>query len=95
MRSSLFRPTLRGFSGDAGWKLAADIRAFCAAARGRCWQQTGASDAQQVEAWLTWATDYADAIDPLVGALRMPESPEPSPDELRPYLRGWNPYGPS
>jgi hypothetical protein len=50
---------------------------------------------EQAEAWLAWAAKYADAIDPLSEALVMPQSREPSPDELRPYLRAGNPYGPT
>jgi DNA-binding IscR family transcriptional regulator len=72
----------------AAWRLAADIRSFCSAARGA----VGHSEA--AVAWLAWATAYADAIDPMSEALAMPQSREPSPEELRPYLRGWNPYGP-
>jgi hypothetical protein len=71
----------------ASWRLAADTRSFCLAAR------SVASDSEEAE-WLAWATKHADAIDPLSEALAVPESREPSPDELRPYLRGWNPYGP-
>jgi F0F1-type ATP synthase epsilon subunit len=71
------------------WRLAADIRSFCSAARG-----ANGGRSEETEAWLLWAMDYAHDIDPLSAAPVMPQSREPSPDELRPYLRGWNPYGP-
>lgn len=77
----------------AAWRLAAEIRAFCSAAQ-TVSPSTSASGAQEAEEWLAWATAYADAIDPLGGSLSMPESPDPSPDDLRPYVHGWNPYGP-
>ena len=72
------------------WRFAADIRSFCSAAR-----RADGGRSEETEAWLLWAMGYAHAIDPLSGAPPvMPQSREPSPDELRPYLRGWNPYGP-
>jgi hypothetical protein len=70
------------------WRLAADIRSFCSAAR------RAAGHSEEAKTWLAWATNHADAIDPLSEAVVVPQSREPSPDELRPYLRGWNPYGP-
>jgi hypothetical protein len=70
------------------WRLAADIRSFCSAAR------SATGDSEEAEAWLAWATEYAHAIDPLPEAPVVPQIREPSPDELRPYLRRWNPYGP-
>lgn len=72
----------------AAWGLATDIRSFCSAAR-----SAALGRSEEAEAWLAWATKYADAIDPLSEALVMPESREPSADELRPYVRGWSPYG--
>lgn len=73
----------------AAWELAADIRSFCSAAT-----RALGSRSEEAETWLRWAIHYADDIDPLSGALVMPQTREPSPDELTPYLRGWNPYGP-
>jgi hypothetical protein len=66
------------------WRLAADIRSFCSAAT------SVADDTEETEAWLAWATEYAGVLDPLSEALVVPQNREPSPDELRPYLRGWN-----
>ena len=54
----------------------------------------GANGEANAEEWLAWAIAYADAIDPLRRAFEMPSNPEPSPEQLKPYLQGLNPYGP-
>ncbi|MFE3856787.1 hypothetical protein ACFXPN_37340 [Streptomyces griseorubiginosus] len=60
------------------WRQAAEIRAFCQAAR--------ASDAPVVadEAdWLEWAEAYAEQLDPLQGPLRTPPDPPAGREVLR------------
>ena len=44
--------------------------------------------------WLAWARAYADEIDPTIGLVAGPEEVEPGPEDLRPYLGRWSPYGP-
>jgi hypothetical protein len=44
--------------------------------------------------WVDWIAAYRDGIDPLKHPPVMPEAPDPSPEDLRPFLKGWNPYGP-
>lgn len=46
------------------------------------------------EEWLGWAHRYAERVNPLRYVLRMPELRKPAPDDLKPFLNGWNPYGP-
>ncbi|MEV0065656.1 hypothetical protein [Amycolatopsis sp. NPDC050768] len=67
------------------WELADRIRAFCQAAN-----RSGHGDGD----WLAWARAYADEIDPTTGLMTGPEDVEPGPDDLRPYLGRWSPYGP-
>lgn len=77
----------------AVWRFADEIRSFCSAAR-----DSGAvatDDSGEAAAWLAWALRYAEAVDPLSGALPIPEKVEPTPDQLRPYLDGWNPNWPT
>ena len=74
------------------WRQASEIRGFIEAVRARD-GATWAVDPKS-EAWLTWAAEHADSIDPLVGPLSMPEPPEPTPSALEPFLNGWSPYGP-
>jgi hypothetical protein len=43
--------------------------------------------------WLAWADSYANRIDPLFGQLPMPADSAFKPEDLKPFLDGWNPYG--
>lgn len=39
--------------------------------------------------WMRWCQSCAAALDPLETAIRFPEDPEPSEEELRPFLPDW------
>jgi hypothetical protein len=67
------------------WELAERIRKFSRAAR-----DSGHADGD----WLDWADAHADEIDPTTGFATGPEEIEPQPEDLRPYLGRWSPYGP-
>lgn len=45
--------------------------------------------------WLAWARRYVQSLDPLTRLPAMPTALEVKPEELAPYLNGWNPYGPA
>ncbi|GAA2341130.1 hypothetical protein [Dactylosporangium salmoneum] len=46
-------------------------------------------------AWVDRVLRYADRVDPLVPAPQLPQQPPPpGPEQLRPFLDGWSPYGP-
>jgi hypothetical protein len=49
----------------------------------------------KVVAWADWIAAYADTIDPRRHLTGMPPVPDADPDELRAYLHGFSPYGPS
>ena len=72
------------------WHQAERIRAYCNAAASAYY------DSADTAAWLEWAGRYTDGIDPLRLA---PQAPAPlqrvAPEELQPYLEGWDPYGPT
>lgn len=53
------------------WRTARDIRDFATAA-------ADGDDPDRI-VWLTWATTYADSIDPFVAGVGPPEIPEPAP----------------
>ncbi len=74
----------------ARWQEADRIRRYCDAA-----MILHADDSDAV-AWVAWAQQRADDIDPLRHSrLRGPDlSVPPSPDDLRPFLKGWSPHGP-
>jgi len=56
----------------------------------------GAGDLQPDRAceWTDWIATYGQEIDPLRHPPVMPEVRDPSPEDLRPFLKDWSPYGP-
>jgi hypothetical protein len=44
--------------------------------------------------WIEWAARYAEAIDPLKQALRMPADLEPTAEAPGPFMGGWSPHRP-
>jgi hypothetical protein len=51
-------------------------------------------DAAAATDWLQWAEAHATAINPLLGEIRKPDNPKPDADAIKPYMKGWSPYGP-
>lgn len=45
--------------------------------------------------WIEWIRTHIERIDPLRSAPAMPEVPEIRPEDLKPFLGGLSPYGPS
>lgn len=73
----------------ARWSEVRRIRAYCSAV------ESGFPDNSETREWIAWARSYADTLDPLQTAPRVPVAPESvQPEELRPFLDGWDPYGP-
>jgi hypothetical protein len=75
------------------WQLAASLGPYLDAAEARI-PAIPASKQAAALAWLAWARQHRDTIDPLNGELAMPQVPGPSPEDLVPFLDGWTPYGP-
>ena len=73
----------------ARWRNAHDLREFVATARNR--DELAHAD----RSWLDWVAERADNLDPSNHALAPPEPPEPTPEDLKPFLKGFSPYGPS
>jgi len=46
------------------------------------------------EQWLAWVSEYKQRTDPFRQPIRMPPERKPTKEELKPFLDGWNPYGP-
>lgn len=78
------------------WRRAATLREYRDALTDRIAQANRGK--QQVDdavlAWAKWITEYTAAIDPLTSIPRMPDVPELSPEDLKPFLGKWSPYGP-
>lgn len=72
----------------AAWADAERIRDYCSAMTDRY------PDAQGTLEWAAWAQAFVDSTDPLASAPATPQPGDITPEDLRPFLRGWNPYGP-
>ncbi|WP_241779895.1 hypothetical protein [Streptomyces natalensis] len=84
-------------SGQAAqWKEAAVLREYCEALERRIAEAAEPDESEVASArkWLAWARSHVEAIDPLLRLPGMPTPREPKPDDLKPYLTGWGPYGP-
>ncbi|GAB3922063.1 hypothetical protein GCM10029976_009990 [Kribbella albertanoniae] len=68
------------------WQQATAIREYCDAL-----EQLASSTSAE---WISWARAHASALDPLSNPPGMPEEPELKPEDLKPYLGRWSPYGP-
>lgn len=44
--------------------------------------------------WVEWAKDHHQRSNPLNQRLALPADPDPSPEAIKPYMRGLSPYGP-
>lgn len=78
------------------WHEASRIRAYCDALEQHLGPASTSNAAQAGPAtqWIAWARASADRLDPLRLGSSIPEDPEISPADLRPYLHGWSPYEP-
>jgi hypothetical protein len=76
-----------------GWEQAHRIRTFCEAlVRAAPGNAELTADARS---WLQWVQAYADSLDPFTpGVPVAPEDRKITPEDLRPYLGRWSPYGP-
>lgn len=83
---------LRGQLAD--WQLGNDLDEYLAAMQASILTLTSVKEQNTATPWLAWAKEYRQSINPLAKPLAMPPVPKPKPDELKPYLRGWSPYGP-
>ncbi|MFD8472293.1 hypothetical protein ACFV2E_09590 [Streptomyces globisporus] len=49
----------------------------------------------EAAAWIDWAAARVERLDLLNTPPRLPDIPEPRPDDLKPFLGRWSPYGPT
>jgi len=78
----------------AAWRLTADLDGYLQAMREHICGITSGRERAAAEKWLAWASEYRAAVDPLRHLLTMPPDRKPATEELKPFLRGWSPYGP-
>lgn len=77
----------------AAWQRYHALGEYLAAMAEKIGQLEG-EDLAAAEEWLIWSQQYAQRLDPLNGPLAVPRFPDPTSDELKPFLNGWSPYGP-
>lgn len=85
---------LRGQAKD--WHEARALSQYCDALERRLAPSCGSTgpEAASARQWLEWARAYVRSLDPLQALPGMPVTRDPEPEELKPYLSGWNPRGP-
>lgn len=74
------------------WDRAAKIRAYCTSLEDSL--AVEGKTQEELTEWILWARSFADRIDPTCGDPQLPETPDPRPQDLKPYLGRWNPHGP-
>jgi hypothetical protein len=77
-----------------GWLRARQVRDYLDVMQETIDSITDPDDAVAAKEWHRWAEEWVASADPLAQPLAMPAVPEPKPDDLKPFLKGWNPYGP-
>ncbi|MDQ1035682.1 hypothetical protein QFZ75_002098 [Streptomyces sp. V3I8] len=84
-----FAEALREQAGD--WHEAMLLRAYCDALERRLVsvEEADSVDTEEASRWLDWARRYVQALDPLSRLPVVPSRREPTPDDLKPYLKGW------
>jgi hypothetical protein len=75
------------------WRLAAEIDQYLAGLR-EVLQNADRPQPTGAREWTDWIASYRHEIDPIRHPPVMPAVREPSPEDLRPFLNGWSPYGP-
>ncbi|WP_234312358.1 hypothetical protein [Streptomyces griseus] len=50
---------------------------------------------EEAETWIAWAESHVQRLNPLNGSPLLPAIPEPRPEDLKPFMHGWSPYGPA
>nr|WP_236070925.1 hypothetical protein [Streptomyces polyasparticus] len=80
----------------AQWREVVVLREYCEALESRIAEavESEVPEVASARKWLAWARSHIEVIDPLRRLPGMPTPREPKPDDLKPYLTGWSPYGP-
>lgn len=79
------------------WQHAEDLRAFADHLETDAARQGMLESRPRLQQWLQWARDRADEIDPIKNLASLDDDvfdAEPSPDDLRPHMEGWDPKAP-
>lgn len=77
----------------AQWKFATRLRAYIGVMETRVANIEDPSKREAAQEWVSWAHTYAEQNDPDRMELKMPADPDPTPEALKPFMKG-DPYGP-
>ncbi|WP_331756510.1 hypothetical protein [Streptomyces microflavus] len=80
-------------SQEAAWRRAMRLGDYLEASQAHVAMLPPGPERTAAEEWMLWATDHVARAHPMFQQLRLPEIPEPRADDLKPFLRGWSPYG--
>ncbi len=80
---------------NAAWRRAAGLVEYLGALRLHAESLPLGPAKDEAEAWIAWAEGHAQRLNPLNGSPLMPEIPEPRAEDLKPFMQGLSPYGPS
>jgi hypothetical protein len=79
------------------WRVAQELRAFADQLDAAATTKGQLEDRPRLRDWLEWARMRADQIDPIANLDRLDDSVfdvEPSAEDLRPHMEGWDPSAP-
>jgi hypothetical protein len=77
-----------------GWFRARQVRDYLDAMQETIDKLVDTHETVAAKEWHRWAEEWAASADPLGQPLAMPAVPEPNPEDLKVFLKGWSPYGP-
>ncbi|MDX3855759.1 hypothetical protein PV679_34965, partial [Streptomyces sp. AK02-01A] len=80
-------------SQEAAWRRATHLGEYLEAARAHVATLPPGSEKAAAEEWMEWATGHVARAHAVVQQFRLPDVPEPRGEDLKPFLRGWSPYG--
>ncbi|RJQ55920.1 MAG: hypothetical protein C4521_00960 [Actinobacteria bacterium] len=76
------------------WRRACEIRGYVAAMTSVAEGLDDPAMREKAKRWIRWATDYCESLDPFNQPIEMPEEIEITAESLRPFMQGWDPWGP-
>ncbi|WP_369263719.1 hypothetical protein [Streptomyces sp. R35] len=81
--------------GQAAWQRAAGLVEYVGALRLHAEGLPPGPAREEAEAWIAWAESHVQRLNPLNGSPSLAEIPEPRTEDLKPFMHGWSPYGPT
>ncbi|MFG2744050.1 hypothetical protein ACGFY0_28840 [Streptomyces chartreusis] len=80
---------------EEAWRHAAGLTEYVSALRRHAESLPTGPARDEAEAWIAWAESHVQRLNPLNGSALLPEIPDPRAEDLKPFMRGWSPYGPT